>query len=115
MGRWEDDYTFVVETTGMAAETWVSRSGYPHSVDARVTERYHRKSRNDLTLTLTMDDPKLYTGTFNLGQTHFRWIPNQVLFDFTCIPSLTQRYIKEMGDPAGSDPAAGARERQGNN
>jgi hypothetical protein len=35
-----------------------------------------------------------------------------VLFDFTCIPSLTQRYIKEMGDPAGSDPDAALRERQ---
>jgi hypothetical protein len=113
VGRWEDDYTFVVETTGMAAETWVSRSGYAHSVDARVTERYHRKSRNDLTLTMTMEDPKLYTGTFRLGETHFRWVPNQTLFDFTCIPSSVQRYLKEMGDPAGSDPDAGRREQGG--
>ena len=67
-------------------------------------ERYHRDSQNDLTLTVTMDDPKLYTGTFFLGETHFRWIPNQRLYDFTCIPSSTQMYIKEMGDPAGSDP-----------
>jgi hypothetical protein len=114
VGRWEDDYTFVVQTTGMAAETWVSRSGYAHSVDAVVTERYHRQSKNDLTLTMTMDDPKLYTATFKLGEVHFRWIPNQVLFDFTCIPSSVQRYLKEMGDPAGSDPDAGVRERQRN-
>ena len=114
VGRWEDDYTFVVETTGMAAETWVARAGYAHSVDAKVTERYHRKSKNDLTLTMTMDDPKLYTGSFPLGEVHFRWVPNQILFDFTCIPSSTQRYLKEMGDPAGSDPDAGRRERQQN-
>ena len=104
VGRWEDDYTFVVDTTGMAPETWVARAGYPHSVDARVQERYHRDSKNDLTLTVTMDDPKLYTKPFFLGETHFRWIPNQKLYDFTCIPSSTQMYIKEMGDPAGSDP-----------
>ena len=112
VGRWEDDYTFVVETTGLVPDTWVSRAGYPHSVDARIVERFHRKSRNDMTLTMTMHDPKLYTGPFPLGDAQFRWIPNQVLYDFTCIPSLTQRYIKEMGDPAGSDPDAGRREQQ---
>ena len=26
VGRWEDDYTFVVDTTGMAPETWVARA-----------------------------------------------------------------------------------------
>ena len=114
VGHWQDDYTFVVETTGMAPETWVARAGYPHSVDAHVTERFHRSSKNALTLTMTMDDPKLYTRPFPLGVDHFRWIPNQTLFDFTCIPSSVQRYLKEMGDPAGSDPAAAARERQRN-
>jgi hypothetical protein len=113
VGRWEDDYTFVVDTTGMTSDTWVARSGYPHSVDARVQERFHRDSKNDLTLTMTMDDPKLYTRPFPLGVDHFRWIPNQTLFDFTCIPSSVQQYIKEMGDPAGSDPDA-ARGRQPN-
>ncbi len=78
VGRWEDDYTFVVETTGMAPETWLARSGYPHSVDARVTERFRRTSKNDLSLTMTMDDPKLYTKPFNLAEVNFRWIPNQV-------------------------------------
>ena len=47
VGRWEDDYTFVVETTGMAPETWATESGLSHSVDARVTERFQRKSKND--------------------------------------------------------------------
>jgi hypothetical protein len=114
VGRWEDDYTFVVETTGMAPETWVSRAGNPHSVDARVEERFHRKSKNELTLTLTMYDPKLYTAPLPLGEANFRWIPNQKLLDFTCIPSSVQRYLKEMGDPAGSDPDAALRERQPN-
>ena len=114
VGRWEDDYTFVVETTGMAPETWVTRSGYPHSIDARVTERFQRKSRSELTLTITMDDPKLYTAPLDLGEVHFRWILNQKLFDFSCVPSAVQRYLQEMGDPAGSDPDAARRERQRN-
>ena len=101
VGRWEDDYTFVVETTGMAPETWATESGYPHSVDARVTERFQRKTKNDLTLTMTMDDPKLYTKPVSLGVVHFRWIPSQTFFDFSCVPSSVQRYLKEMADPAG--------------
>jgi hypothetical protein len=105
VGRWVDDYTFVVETTGMAPETWATESGLPHSVDARVTERFQRKSKNDLTLTMTMDDPKLYAKPVSLGEVNFRWIPSQTFFDFTCIPSSVQRYLKEMGDPSG-DPSA---------
>src|SRR5688572_15163916 len=106
VGRWEDDYTFVVETTGMDPETWVARAGYPHSVDARVTERFQRKSKNDLTLTTTMDDPKLYTRPLPLGEVYFRWIPSQTFFSTTCIPSSLQRYLKEMADPAGNPSAA---------
>jgi hypothetical protein len=100
VGRWEDDYTFVVETTGLDPATWATEGGFPHSVDARVTERFHRKSRNDLTLTMTMDDPKLYTRPVSLGTVHFRWIPSQTFFDFSCVPSSVQRYLKEMADPA---------------
>jgi hypothetical protein len=106
IGHWEDDYTFVVETTGLMPQTWATKSGYPHSIDARVQERFHRDSKNDLTLTITMDDPKLYTKQFALGDVHFRWIPNQVVDEFSCIPSEVQTYLKEMGDPAGFDPSA---------
>jgi len=109
VGRWEDDYTFVVDTTGLAPDTWATNSGYPHSVDAHVQERFHRDSMNDLTLTITMDDSKLYTKPFYIGDVHFRWIPNQMLDDYNCIPSELQLYLKEMGDPAGSDPNAARR------
>lgn len=105
IGRWEDDYTFVVETTGMDPDTWATETGYPHSIDAHVTERFQRKSKNDLTLTMTMDDPKLYTRTLKLGEVNFRWIPSQTFYSTTCIPSSLQRYLKEMADPAG-DPSA---------
>jgi hypothetical protein len=103
VGHWEDDYTFVVDTTGLDDSTWATKNGYPHTINAHVQERFHRDSKNDLTLTLTMDDPKLYTKQFFLGEEHFRWIPNQQLDDFTCIPSQVQEYLKEMGDPAGYD------------
>ena len=106
VGHWEDDYTFVVDTTGLDERTWTAKNGYPHTVNAHVQERFHRDSKNDLTLSLTMDDPKLYTKQFDLGLEHFRWVPNQQLDDYTCIPSEIEEYLKTMGDPAGSDPNA---------
>jgi len=105
VGRWEDDYTFVVQTSGLDPATWATETGYPHSVDARVTERFHRTSKNDMSITTTMDDPALYTRTVAMGEVHFRWIPSQTFFDFTCVPSSVQRYLKEMADPSG-DPSA---------
>lgn len=106
IGRWEDDYTFVVETTGMDPATWATEGGLPHSLEAKVTERFRRVSKNDMTLTMTMDDPKLYTKPVSLGEVYFRWIPSQTFFDFSCVPSSVQRYLKEMGDPSGKPAAA---------
>ena len=106
VGRWQDDFTFVVDTTGMDPETWATERGHPHSVEARVTERFRRESKNDLTVTTTMDDPKLYTRPLKLGEIYFRWIPSQTFFSTTCIPSSLQRYLKEMADPAGKPSAA---------
>jgi hypothetical protein len=109
VGHWEDDYNFVVETTGLSPETWLTKNGYPHTVDALVTERFTRVSRNDMKLHITVVDPKIYTQPFVIGTLNFRWVPNQQLDDFTCIPSEVQEYLKTMGDPAGFDPnAAGA-------
>jgi hypothetical protein len=61
VGRWEDDYTLVVDTVGMRENTWVDNSGDPHSYDLRVQERYHRVNRTTLELTVVIDDPQIYT------------------------------------------------------
>jgi hypothetical protein len=61
VGKWEDDYTFVVQTIGMDERTWLDNAGDPHSSDLRVEERYHRLNGNTLEITVTIDDPKAYT------------------------------------------------------
>ena len=61
LGKWVDDYTFVVQTTGLDERTWVDRAGRPHSSELRVEERFHRRDRDHLELTVTIDDPKMYT------------------------------------------------------
>jgi hypothetical protein len=106
VGHWEDEYTLVVDTTGLDERTWVTAAGYPHTVNAHVQERYTRVDHNHLKLTVTVDDPKIYTKPFSLGTYNFRWIPNQQLDEWLCVPSEVMQYLKEMGDPAGSDPDA---------
>jgi hypothetical protein len=61
VGKWVDDYTFVVQTVGMADRTWIDNAGRPHSADLKVEERYHRVDQDHIELTLTIDDPKMYT------------------------------------------------------
>ena len=60
VGKWEDDYTFVVQSSGMDERTWIDRAGRPHSSDLRVEERFHRVDRDHLELTVTINDPKMY-------------------------------------------------------
>ena len=101
VGHWEGDNTLVVETTGLDDRTWLNELGYPHSMDAHVQERFTRADHNDLELTLTVDDPKVYTKSFSLGTEYFRWVPNQLLEERLCIPSEVIEYLKAVGDPAG--------------
>lgn len=106
VGRWEDDYNFVVDTTGLDERTWVMRDGTPHSVNARVQERYTRVDHNTMKVSLTIDDPTMYTKPFSLGTYYYRWIPNQKMNEWLCIPSDQLKYLQEQGDPAGSYPDA---------
>ena len=61
VGRWEDDFTFVVQTIGMDERTWLDNAGNPHSFDLRVEERYRRVNRDTLEVTVTINDPTAYT------------------------------------------------------
>ena len=102
VGRWEGDDTLVVETTGLDDRTWLTRMGHPHTIDARVEERYTRRDHNDLQLSVTVDDPKIYTKPFLLATANFKWIPNQQLDEQLCIPSEMLQYLNLIADPGGT-------------
>jgi len=53
VGKWVDDYTLVVQTTGTDERTWIDHVGRPHSPDLRVEERFHRVDANHLELTVS--------------------------------------------------------------
>jgi hypothetical protein len=107
VGRWEGDNTFVVDTTGLDDKTWLNGAGYPHSIEAHVQERYTRPDHNDLQVSVTVDDPKLYTKPFVLGTASFRWLPSQQLEEQLCVPSEMLQYLQLIGEPGGSGVPAG--------
>jgi hypothetical protein len=107
IGHWDGDNTLVVETTGVDDTTWIDRRGYPHSVDMHVDERYTRVDSNDLELTVTIDDPKMYTKPFVDITNKFRFTPQQQEDEQLCVPSQAIDYLNTIAIPAGQDEIAG--------
>ena len=102
VGKWVDDYTMVVETTGTDERTWIDRAGRPHSGDLRIEERFHRVDRDTLELTVTITDPKMYTRPWvALDKFHFRLQPDSFdVREMMCSPSEFKEYNKIIGIPA---------------
>jgi len=104
VGKWEDDYTFVVQSNGMDERTWLDNAGRPHSDALRVEERFYRVNRDLLELTVTINDPKFYTKPWvalDKFPLHLRSDDFDVR-EMICSPSETADYNKVLGDPAGS-------------
>ena len=101
VGKWADDYTFVVETVGMDERTWLDNAGNPHSSELRVEERYHRLNRDTMELTVKIDDPKAYTEPW-LGRDRIRLTlqPAKTNYmEMICAPSEAEEYKKGIANP----------------
>ena len=101
VGKWEDDSTFVVETSGIDERTWIDRAGRPHSSDLRVEERFHRVDHDHLELTVTINDPKMYTKPWvALDKLRFDLqTPNFDVREVLCSPTDLAEYNKLIGNP----------------
>ena len=101
VGRWKDDYTFVVETNGTDERTWLDNAGRPHSEALRVEEQFHRIDRDTMELTMTIDDPKFYTKPWiALDKVRFALKPpNTDTVEMLCSPSETAEYNKKHAGP----------------
>ena len=102
VGKWKDDYTFVVETSGTDERTWLDNAGRPHSDELRVEEQFHRVDDDTLELTVTIDDPKVYTKPWvALDKLRFKLQPpNTDIREMICSPSETAEYNKKLAAPA---------------
>jgi hypothetical protein len=100
VGKWVDDFTLVVETSGTDERTWIDRAGRPHSADLRVEERFHRPDRDHLELSVTIDDPKMYTRPW-VAVDRQVFEPQPPSFDVREMiwsPSEYEQYNKLMGN-----------------
>jgi hypothetical protein len=102
VGKWEDDYTFVVQSIGMDERTWIDRAGRPHSDALRVEERFHHVDPDHLELTVVIDDPKMYTKPWvALDKLRFNLEPHNFdVREMMCSPSELEEYDKLMGNPS---------------
>jgi hypothetical protein len=60
VGHWEGD-TLIVDTVGLSERTTLDQVGTPHTEDLRVVERYRRKDKGTLEITVRIEDAKTFT------------------------------------------------------
>jgi hypothetical protein len=101
IGKWVDDTTLVVETTELDERTWLDNAGRPHSSDLRVEERFHRVNHDIFELTLTINDPKMYTKPWiALNKFPMRLQPADFdLREMLCSPSEQAQYDNVVSKP----------------
>jgi hypothetical protein len=106
VGKWADDYTFVTQTSGVDERTWLDKGGRPHSDELRVEERFHRANRDLLELTVTINDPKMYTRPWvALDKFPMKAMPADYdVPEMMCSVSEYMKYNKAMGF---GNPSAG--------
>ena len=95
-----DDYTFVVQTVGLNPRSWLDHAGRPHSEDLRVEERFHRVDHDNMELTVTIYDPKMYTEPWqglNKFPLHLQ-PPDFDIPELLCSPSEMAGYNKQIGN-----------------
>lgn len=114
VGTRKDDYTFVVETVGLDERIWIDNVGGPHSDQLKVTETWHRASRDILELTVTIDDPKMYTKPW-IALNKFRMRLQPEWFDIhemVCSASEAQQYKQMIADQADAQRKVKTDEKQ---
>jgi hypothetical protein len=105
IGHWEADDTFVVESTGFRDSTWLGSTGYPHSEDMRVTERYHRVDHDTILYDITINDPKAYTQPIVGPHRIMKLRPKDEMVEEICVPSEEKSFADRVAEPATSKPA----------
>jgi hypothetical protein len=100
IGHWEGDYTLVVESAGYNDKTWLGATGYPHSEEMRVTERYQRVDRDTMRYDIRVDDPKAYTKPIIAPERIMKLRPGVELSELPCVWSEENSFTKRIREPA---------------
>jgi len=110
VGKWTDDNTLVVDTVGMMSEdrVWLDLAGRPISDSAHVQERFHRVNHDLLELTVTIDDPKMYTKPWTaMNKFPMRLAdPHTDVMEVYCSPIEMEKYNKLFAGPSSAPAGA---------
>jgi hypothetical protein len=101
-GHWESDDTLVVESTGFRDSTWLGSTGYPHSENMRVIERYHRADHDTMLYDITIIDPMAYTKPIIGPHRIMKLRPKDELIEEICVPSEEKSFAERVAEPATS-------------
>jgi hypothetical protein len=107
VGKWVDDYTFVVETTGLNPRSWIDHAGRPHSDQLQVEETYHRVSLDTIEYTMKITDPKMYTEPWLADDKLPLHLmpPDFDIPELLCSPSEFGDYNNQVGGVVIRDPS----------
>jgi hypothetical protein len=78
VGHWEGE-TLVIETIGFTDASWLSKSGFIHGFQMKVTEKITRTG-NAITYTQVVEDPEYFAAP---------WTPNAVTRNLVLDPNAT--------------------------
>ena len=100
IGHWEGDDTLVVDSAGYNDKTWLGSSGYPHSEDMRIVERYRRADRDTMAYDMTITDPKAYTAPIVGPHRTIKLRPHDEIVEEICVHSEEQSFHERIAAPA---------------
>ena len=103
IGQWEGD-TFVVESAGFNDKTWLGPTGFPHSEEMRVTERYRRVDHDTMLYDITVTDPKAYSKPIVAPQKTMKLKPHEEIEELPCVWSQENEFAKRIREPAAHKP-----------
>jgi hypothetical protein len=104
IGHWEDDYTFVVESSGFNEKTWLTPGGYPHTEEMHTTERYQRVDHDTILYNVTIVDPKAYTKPIEGRHVTFKLRLHVEIEELPCVWSEENAFTKRIREPAAAKP-----------
>jgi hypothetical protein len=82
VGKWEGD-TLVVDAAGFNDRTWLDSFGHPHSEDLKIQERFRRRDFGHMDLSVTIEDPRMYTRPFTIKVTEVL-LPDSDILESIC-------------------------------
>jgi hypothetical protein len=105
VGHWAGD-SLIVDSTGYDERSWLDGNGWPHSENMKLHEVYRHPDATTLELTMTIDDPEMYTKPWVGAKQLFRLeLPKEsvVRYEEYCVPSEEEEFNRGVRNPAGGN------------